>query len=215
VGKALPKSRWFKRGWTLQELIAPNSVFLFSKESRFMGDRIELASTISVVTRIHVLALTGLELSRFSKEQRMSWTEGRVTTVPEDNAYCLIGIFDVELHMLYAEGNYDRRKNSAQNKLHKAIAEKQLDDERLQDVARIGGASWSSLITLSVAQLQTLDADLEEYQEWLLVDFPKQYLEREDREEDIANLLLTAGQRMKALLAKHGVRYEDLSNLKS
>jgi hypothetical protein len=213
--KAFSKSRWFNRGWTLQELIAPNSIFFFSKEKKFIGDKIELASTISIVTRIPGPALRGVELSHFSKEERLSWTKGRITTVPEDAAYCLIGIFDVELHMLYADGNYDKRKNAAQDKLHKAIAEKNNDEERRQDVVLIGGASWSDLITLSNEHLRRLDIDLEEYQKWLLVEFPKQLNEGIGWHASLTNLSQTAGKRMRVLLAKHGVRYEDLSNLEA
>jgi hypothetical protein len=214
--RAFSKSRWFKRGWTLQELIAPSSIFFFSKEKSFLGDKNELASTISIVTRIPGSALKGLELSRFSKKERLSWTKGRTTTVPEDSAYCLIGIFDVELHMLYAEGDYDKRKNAALNKLHKAIAERNIDDaERLQDIVRIGGASWSDLITLSEEHLQRLDADLKDYQKWLLFEFPKQHNEWVGWSASLADLSQTAGKRMKALLAKHGVRYKDLSDLEA
>ena len=52
--KAFSKCRWFKRGWALQELIAPDSVFFFSKENNFLGDKQELASTIRIVTQFPV-----------------------------------------------------------------------------------------------------------------------------------------------------------------
>jgi hypothetical protein len=213
--KAFLKSRWFKRGWTLQELIAPMSIFFFSKENIFLGDKTKLASTISIITQIPSPALRGLELSRFSKEERLSWTKGRITTVPEDSAYCLIGIFDVELHMLYAEGDYDKRRNAALNQLHIAIAAKNIDAERQQDVVRIGGASWGDLATLSEEHLRRLDLDLEEYQKWLLVEFPKQHNNWYGWSESLMDLSQTAGKRMKALLAKQGVCYEDLSHLEA
>jgi hypothetical protein len=211
---AFSKSRWFKRGWTLQELIAPASVFFFSKERELLGDKKELASTISIVTRIPEPALTGLDLSRFSKEERLSWTNGRRTTVPEDTAYCLVGIFDVELHMLYAEGDYNKRKDVALHKLGKAIAEKNADTDRSEDVVRIGGASWSDLSTLSREQLRRLDTDLDEYQQWLLDGFPKELKGKVFGNSDsLTELAQAAGKRMEALLAKYGVRYKDLSDL--
>jgi hypothetical protein len=213
---AFSKSRWFKRGWTLQELIAPTSVSFFSKENNLLGDKKELASNVSVVTRIPSSVLMGrLELSYFSEEERRSWADGRHTTVPEDSAYCLVGIFDVELHMLYADGDYDKRKDAAQNKLRKAIAERNNDIEASQDVVRIGGASWNDLMRLSEKDLRGLDSDLNEYQKWLLEDFPRQHKERIGDASALTALSETAGKRMKALLAKHGVRYEDLSHLKA
>lgn len=211
--KAFSNSRWFKRGWTLQELIAPDSVFFFSKENHFLGDKKGLVSTISIVTKIPGPALGGLELSRFSKTERLSWTKGRITTVPEDAAYCLIGIFDVELHMLYAEDGYKKRKNTALDKLHRAIAEKSIDAERLEDVIRVGGASWGDLTTLSREHLQTLDTDLDAYRRWLLDEF--QPNEGYGWSASLTELSQTAGKRMKMLLATHGVRYEDLSDLEA
>ena len=138
-----------------------------------------------------------------------------MATVPEDAAYYLIGIFDVELHMLYAEGDYNKRKNAALHKLHKAIAEKNIDAERLEDVIRIGGASWNNLTTLSGEQLRISDADLEQYWKWLLDGFPEHYNKKFGEAESLTELSQTAGKRMKALLAKHGVRYEDLSDLEA
>ncbi|CAI9629219.1 unnamed protein product [Alternaria burnsii] len=208
--RAFSKSRWFKRGWTLQELIAPSSVFFFSKEKRFLGDKKGLASTISTVTRIPGPALEGVELSRFSQNERMSWTQDRVTTVPEDAAYCLIGIFDVELNTLYAEGDYDKRKNAAMRRLRKAIEGEITEPSSPQDVIQVGGASWIDLIALNENQLRQLDLDLQEYQEWLLLEFPKQH---NDGLASLTDLSQNAGKRMKALLAKQGVDYQDLSDL--
>jgi hypothetical protein len=147
--QAFSRSRWFKRGWTLQELIAPTSILFFPREQCLIGNKDELASTISIVTRIPVPALKGLELQRFSQDERMSWTKGRTTTVPEDAAYCLIGIFDVELNMLYAEGDYNKRKNAAMRRLRKAIEMEDIEPELPQEVVRIGGASWTDLIALN------------------------------------------------------------------
>jgi hypothetical protein len=208
--QAFSKSRWFKRGWTLQELIAPGSIFFFSKEKSFLGDKKELVSTISTVTRIPGPALEGVELSRYSQNDRMSWTWGRMTTVPEDAAYCLIGMFDVELDMRYADGDYDKRKNAAMKRLRKAIEEDDIEPGQSRDVLRIGGASWFDLVALKEDQLRQLDLDLQEYQKWLLVDFPKQH---KNDTASIANLSQDAGKRMKDLLAKQRVHYQDLSDL--
>ncbi|KAH7382466.1 heterokaryon incompatibility protein-domain-containing protein [Phaeosphaeria sp. MPI-PUGE-AT-0046c] len=214
--RSFAKSRWFKRGWTLQELLAPASVYFFSKENILIGDKKELAATIGAVTRIPDSALLGVELSHFSKDERMSWSTGRITTVPEDNAYCLIGIFDVEIHMLYAEGDYSKRKAVALDKLHKAIAERGNVDER-DKVIGIGGANWNDLTALSTSQLEFLDNDLDEFQDWVLDGFAGQYRGQGQfgTPESLTKLSQEAGKRMEALLAKYKVRYDDLSDLEA
>jgi hypothetical protein len=214
--RAFSRSRWFERGWTLQELIAPNSVRFFSKEGNFIGDKEGLASTISIVCRVPRLALQGAELSRFSTDERLSWTKGRVTTLPEDAAYCLLGIFDVELPTLYADGDYTKRKNMALSKLLKAINEKGVGTERLDDFIHIGGAFWKDLITLKEEQLLALDTDLDEYCKWLLDGSHKQHIEQHGISTEImTGLSQHAGKRMKRLLTKNGVGYEDLSRLET
>lgn len=217
--RAFAKSRWFKRGWTLQELLAPSSVYFFSWENILIGDKKDLAATISNVTQIPDSALSGVEMSRFSKDERMAWTTGRTTTVPEDNAYCLIGIFDVELHMLYAEGDYNKRKAAALNKLHKAIAESKIDNTSNPefDVLSIGGADWGEMRTLSTSQLQSLDTDLIEFRDWILDGFAWQYKGKGQfgTPESLTALSEQAGERMRTLLAKYGVSYQDLSAYRS
>lgn len=214
--RAFSRSRWFKRGWTLQEMIAPDSVRFFSKEGKFIGDKEGLASTISIVCSVPRLALQGAELLRFSTDERLSWTEGRVTTLPEDAAYCLLGIFDVELPTLYADGDYTKRKNMALSKLLKAINEKGVGTERLDSFIHIGGAFWKDLITLQEEQLLALDTDLDEYCKWLLDGPHKQQIEQHGLSTEImTGLSQNAGKRMKRLLTKNGVGYEDLSRLET
>jgi hypothetical protein len=101
---AFRKSRWFTRGWTLQELIAPTSVEFFSKERENLGNKKTLERHISDITRIPVKAFRGNTLSDFSVAERMAWAETRNTSRPEDIAYSLFGIFDVQLPLLYGEG---------------------------------------------------------------------------------------------------------------
>ncbi|KAN0075779.1 HET domain containing protein [Elaphomyces granulatus] len=98
------KSRWFTRGWTLQELVAPASVEFFSKEGEQLGNKRSLERHIHEVTGIPVKALRGSSLSDFSVPERMSWAENRETTRKEDKAYSLLGIFDVYMPLIYGEG---------------------------------------------------------------------------------------------------------------
>ncbi|RYO68391.1 hypothetical protein AA0116_g126 [Alternaria tenuissima] len=112
--------------------------------------------------------------------------------------------------MRYADGDYDKRKNAAMKRLRKAIEEDDIEPGQSRDVLRIGGASWFDLVALKEDQLRQLDLDLQEYQKWLLVDFPKQH---KNDTASIANLSQDAGKRMKDLLAKQRVHYQDLSDL--
>jgi len=98
------KSRWFTRGWTLQELVAPASVEFFSKEGEQLGNKRSLERYIHEVTGIPVKTLRGSSLSDFSVPERMSWAEKRETTRKEDKAYSLLGIFDVYMPLIYGEG---------------------------------------------------------------------------------------------------------------
>jgi Heterokaryon incompatibility protein (HET) len=101
-------SKWFTRGWTLQELLAPSSVEFFSKESDYLGDKRTLELHISDITGIAVKALQGTPMSHFSLDERISWADKRKTTIEEDQAYCLLGIFEVHMPLIYGEG----RKNA-------------------------------------------------------------------------------------------------------
>ena len=102
----LRECRWFRRGWTLQELIAPRHLVFYSADWRFINDRKTLRRIISDITKIHADALDGdaSKIQDFSIAQRMSWASSRETTRPEDIAYCLMGIFDVNMPLLYGEG---------------------------------------------------------------------------------------------------------------
>ncbi|KAL4727587.1 hypothetical protein ACLX1H_004270 [Fusarium chlamydosporum] len=98
------KSRWFTRGWTLQELIAPQNVELCSKEWNVIGTKRSLASGIGSVTGIPISVLRGASPSTYNVAERMSWASARTTTREEDLAYCLLGLFNVNMPLLYGEG---------------------------------------------------------------------------------------------------------------
>jgi hypothetical protein len=98
------KSRWFTRGWTLQELIAPVSVEFFSKDGERLGDKRSLIETLHEITGIAVQALGGSPMTRFTVDERMRWAQGRNTKREEDAVYSLLGIFDVQMPLLYGEG---------------------------------------------------------------------------------------------------------------
>ncbi|KAI1664089.1 Heterokaryon incompatibility protein [Pyrenophora tritici-repentis] len=136
---AFKQSRWFKRGWTLQELLAPHSVEFFSKEGVRLGDKESLKHTIHEVTGIPIEALLGTNLTEFDIAKRFSWAANRQTTEEEDEAYCLFGIFGVHLPLIYGEGkeNALERLRSAAILKHKGRSHNQ--EERLSKIC-----SWLS-----------------------------------------------------------------------
>ena len=101
---AFRQSKWFRRGWTLQELLAPVSVEFFSREWKKLGDKQSLMQQIHEATGIPNTALQGAAMFQFSDKERFSWMQSRKTTVEEDKAYALLGIFDVDMPRRYGEG---------------------------------------------------------------------------------------------------------------
>ncbi|KAK3364641.1 hypothetical protein B0T25DRAFT_599039 [Lasiosphaeria hispida] len=105
VGKTLRQCRWFKRGWKLQELIAPRHMLFYNGSWSSLGNESSLAPYLSRTTRINALILQYAELLKsVSVGKRMSWAADRETTRVEDIAYCLFGIFGVNMPLLYGEG---------------------------------------------------------------------------------------------------------------
>ncbi|EIW62948.1 HET-domain-containing protein, partial [Trametes versicolor FP-101664 SS1] len=100
-------SVYFRRGWTLQELIAPSVVIFLSAKWTVIGTKHNLAAVIERATRIDAAILTHRRaLDTVSVARRMSWAARRETTKPEDEAYCLLGIFGVHMQPMYGEGEY-------------------------------------------------------------------------------------------------------------
>ncbi|KAK3322641.1 heterokaryon incompatibility protein-domain-containing protein, partial [Apodospora peruviana] len=101
------QSRWFRRGWTLQELIAPWSVIFLSKDWTYIGTKSTLAKHISTITTIPENCLSGnwpRIRDQTSIAQKMSWAAWRQTTRIEDRAYSLMGLFEINMPLLYGEG---------------------------------------------------------------------------------------------------------------
>ncbi|KAM0263781.1 hypothetical protein ACHAQJ_001099 [Trichoderma viride] len=98
-------SRWFKRGWTLQELLAPKHVKFYNSNWRNIGTKGNRCTAIQGITHVPRQFLLGIaELQNASVAQRMSWVAQRETTRAEDLAYCLLGIFGITMPMIYGEG---------------------------------------------------------------------------------------------------------------
>lgn len=113
---ALSKSEWFSRGWTLQELLAPEIVEFYTRDGVWLGNKNSLEQQIAEITNIPIVVLRGRSLSRFNPEEIISWVERRHTKKVEDKAYCLLGVFDVSMLLDYGEG-----EQTAFSRLHRKI----------------------------------------------------------------------------------------------
>ena len=137
------QSPWFTRGWTLQELIAPTSLRFLDRQWNIIGNKSELGAEISAITGIgeHYLNLSPrkrIALDHTSIATKMSWVSKRKTSRLEDMAYCLLGIFDINMPLLYGEGG------------RKAFMRLQLEIIRKSDDESI--FAWTNSIDCSVQQ---------------------------------------------------------------
>ncbi|KAI6039157.1 hypothetical protein EDC04DRAFT_1788787 [Pisolithus marmoratus] len=97
--------KWFSRGWTLQELVAPGNVQFLNQNWQHIGDKQGCAPALSTITRISTDVLKkGLGETRPSVAQIMSWAANRKTTLEEDRAYSILGLLGIHMPILYGEG---------------------------------------------------------------------------------------------------------------
>jgi hypothetical protein len=97
-------SRWFTRGWTLQELLAPTIVEFYSQEGKILGNKTSLKLPIHKTTAIPLEVFSGTPLPCFTVKQRLQWKGERQTKRDEDAWYSLAGVLDVEVAPAYGEG---------------------------------------------------------------------------------------------------------------
>ncbi|KAH7016455.1 heterokaryon incompatibility protein-domain-containing protein [Microdochium trichocladiopsis] len=146
------RSRWLTRGWTLQELIAPRSVKFFSAGGEALGNKTTLEALLHECTGVPIDALRGKTLADFSINDRLSWLGKRNTKRPEDLAYCMFGIFDVHMPLIYSEGEekafFRLRREIGEDTISQAakqcIADLRVTDPR-HDKRRIEGMKGSLL----------------------------------------------------------------------
>ncbi|KAH9911100.1 uncharacterized protein BXZ73DRAFT_15752, partial [Epithele typhae] len=104
-GEKFRESKWHLRGWTLQELLASTVVFFFSDQWELLGNKNDLAQLLQEATGVPVSVLRSeTEIQHTSIAERLSWASRRETTRPEDIAYCLFGLFGINMPALYGEG---------------------------------------------------------------------------------------------------------------
>lgn len=98
-------SKWITRGWTLQELIAPRVVEFYDGTWSYICHKTEVLAELRMATKIPEIVLATGDLESTSIAQKMSWAAHRCTTRLEDQAYALLGLFDIHMPMLYGEGD--------------------------------------------------------------------------------------------------------------
>ncbi|KAM7210819.1 hypothetical protein V8F06_013799, partial [Rhypophila decipiens] len=111
--EGLKSCRWITRGWTLQEMIASREIHFYSsnyvpdgdvKEWKYLGTKAQFSDALAEATNVPRDVLTGRgSVGSYSLAQRMLWASKRITTRPEDMAYCLLGIFGVNMPLIYGE----------------------------------------------------------------------------------------------------------------
>ncbi|EMD85213.1 hypothetical protein COCHEDRAFT_1061408, partial [Bipolaris maydis C5] len=124
-GQAFGKSQWFTRGWTLQELLAPCNVEFYSADWSPIGNKFSRAKQVASITSIDVAALESdwvMIEDEFCAAQKLSWAAHREVSKEEDESYCLFGLFNVNLPLLYGEGEV-----KAFRRLQQAIFEESAD----------------------------------------------------------------------------------------
>ncbi|KAF5675061.1 beta transducin [Fusarium circinatum] len=132
-------SSWFTRGWTLQELLAPGEIHFFDETWSLIGTKEELASEIEDIIGIPRRFLLGwVDFHQASVAQRMSWASKRKTKREEDIAYCLLGIFNVTMPMIYGE------RHEAFKRLQLKIMEQTADDSILAWGVKVQGREFES-----------------------------------------------------------------------
>jgi len=94
------RSNWFTRGWTLQELLAPKFVEFYDQNWVEIGTRAAMQKLLHEITGIRTFD----DIGSANVAEKMSWASRRVTTRIEDQAYCLMGLFGVNMPLLYGEG---------------------------------------------------------------------------------------------------------------
>lgn len=103
--RELARTEWFTRGWTLQELLAPDCVEFFDRDWDYIGSKDDLRDQIAIITGISSQVLQHPpSLAYASVADRFSWAARRKTTRVEDQAYCLLGLFNVNMPLIYGEG---------------------------------------------------------------------------------------------------------------
>ncbi|KAI1453899.1 heterokaryon incompatibility protein-domain-containing protein [Annulohypoxylon moriforme] len=134
-GSEFRRSSWFRRGWTLQELVAPLSVIFFDRDWNEIGTKSNLKAVINEITDIPHKVLSMNESRNISLAERRAWANGRDTLKIEDKAYSLMGLLGIKIPVKYGEGEEALRKIDAEIERLKGIESR--------DPSNFNVASWT------------------------------------------------------------------------
>ncbi|KAG0702651.1 hypothetical protein DFH29DRAFT_492432 [Suillus ampliporus] len=123
---ALANSVWNTRGWTVQEFLAPTIVLFFQADwTPYLGDRspnhkesAAIMQELEDSTGIDARALVAFRPGMRGAREKLQWASSRVTTLQEDIAYSLFGIFGVHLPVIYGE----KKQNALGRLLQEIVA---------------------------------------------------------------------------------------------
>lgn len=164
---AFTKSRWFERGWTLQELLAPNVVRFYSREGTFLGTKRELHQDIFLACGVD----TRLDPFEVPVAERFRWSLTRQTMKEEDTSYCLLGLLEVSLIFNYGEGIYARKRLlKAIKKEHGSRALREIEDHSTTEIEEFTPAAFMQTLVFKSMNFRR-DTIGEQYPatcEWLL-----------------------------------------------
>jgi hypothetical protein len=79
-------------------------LIFYSQGWQRIARKADLQNEVSAITGVDIEVLRGEDPRSMSIAKRMFWAPKRKTTRREDIVYCLMGLFDVNMPLLYGEG---------------------------------------------------------------------------------------------------------------
>ncbi|KAG2745426.1 hypothetical protein P692DRAFT_20837557, partial [Suillus brevipes Sb2] len=152
---ALTMSVWNTRGWTVQEFIAPEVILFYqSNWTLYLDDRtpnhkesVAIMQELEDATGIDRSAIVAFRPSMIGAREKLNWASTRVTTIQEDIAYSLFGIFDVRLPVIYGE-----KQDNALSRLLQEIVARSGDITSLDWVGK--SSEFNSCLPASITSYQ-------------------------------------------------------------
>ena len=158
-------SDWHTRGWALQDLLAPSGdkVLFYDRDWYFIGRRVDLAADIASATGIAAKYLLESSLHEANAATKLRWAASRRCSRKEDNSYCLLGIFGLNMPLIYGEGANAFLR--LQQEIWKKTNDKSLFSWMTQDGQRgkapPAGASWREITAAFAPTLAAFKYDLD------------------------------------------------------
>ncbi|KAI2469138.1 heterokaryon incompatibility protein-domain-containing protein [Annulohypoxylon bovei var. microspora] len=171
-------SKWFTRGWTLQELLAPRRVEFYNKSWVQLGTKASLKKKVAHITGIDEDVLLGYTtLHSLNVALKMSWASHRTTRRVEDTAYCLLGILNVNMPLIYGEG--DRAFKRLQEELIRQYEDYTILISTSGQFLAESPANFKNMLKVNVGDPRleepSIDLDLRKLTDQAILPFEEQY----------------------------------------